>query len=196
MFTPAKIGAVLACALALASGAAQAATVLSVDDTYPAVPQLHGSLTCVQSCEGLVSYALTPSLSSTWDSAAAKLFTVHPPSLAKETAWVNSVTGGAFTGSKTEEGGANYAFSTDALYILFKIGGGNSNATFLVHNTYGKGLQLSWSAVDAMGAGLSHYTEFGTAADPQLPAVPLPAAAPLLLTGLGAIAVLRRRFRR
>ena len=50
---------------------------------------------------------------------------------------------------------------TDALFILMKIGGGGGNtlATFLIENSYGQGLTITWNEVKGGGNGLSHCTE-------------------------------------
>ena len=179
---------VAAGALALMAGASAAATVINVDDTYPGISPLNGVLTCAQTCAGLV--ATGPSV---WAIDGAKLFLVHPPNIANETAFVNTATGSSFlTGTKTDVSGDPFSFVTNALYILFKIGGGGQEAsTFLIHNTYGAGLQITWDAVDGQGAGLSHYTTFGVA--PPAAVVPVPAAGFLLIGALGGLAALRRR---
>ena len=189
MFAKLLAAPALAAALVCVAQAASATTVLAVDDTYPGVAPLNGTLTCAQSCLGLVNES-----PATWANDGAVLFTVHPPNLDNETDWVNSVTGGSYTGTKTEQGGGHYSFVTDALYILFKIGGGNTNATFLVQNTFGKGLKVTWDEVPGQGAGLSHYTEFG-AAPPPPSQVPLPAAGVLLAAALGGIGAVRSRRR-
>lgn len=177
-----------AAALVMTAGVAQAATVLTVDDTYPGLAPLAGTATCSQTCEGLV--AIGPSV---WATDGAVLFTVHPPSAAIELAFVNSVTGLNFaSGTKTEDTPDDMSFFTNALYILMKIGGGNENATFLIHNTWGEGLNISWLSVSGGGNGLSHYTEFGSAPPAT---VPVPAAGLLLLGALGGLAALRRRRR-
>ena len=175
-----------AAVLAVMAGGANAATVITVDDTYLGIAPFNGTLTCVQTCEGLVATGPT-----VWAMDGAKLFTVHPPSIANETSFVNAATGGGFvTGTKTDTAGDPFAFTTDALYILMKIGGGkNEAAHFLIKNTFGAGLQISWDAVSGQGAGLSHYTTFGVTPPP----VPVPAAGLLLLGALGGLAALRRR---
>jgi hypothetical protein len=178
-------------ALAVVAGGASAATVLTVDDEYPGVSPFAGTATCSETCEGLV--AVGPSV---WATDGAKLFTVHPPNDSIQRDFVNGATGNLFgIGNKTEleEGeGANYSFFTDALYILMKIGGGSELATFLIHNTFGKGLEITWNQVDGGGNGLSHYTEFGEA---RTPPIPVPAAGFLLIGALGGLAALRRRRR-
>jgi len=177
-----------AAVLAMAAGVAGAATVLTVDDTYPGAGALAGTATCSQTCAGLVAIG-TP----VWAKDGAKLFTVKPND-ENQLKFVNLVTGLNFvSGTKTNGSGGNMSFATNALYILMKIGGGKENQTFLIHNTWGQGLNIAWLAVSKGGNGLSHYTEFGTA--PPLVPVPVPAAGLLLLGALGGLAVLRRRRR-
>jgi hypothetical protein len=177
-------------ALAFMAGGASAATVLTVDDSYPGITPYAGTATCLQTCAGLV--AVGPSV---WATDGAKLFAVNPPNDTNEKNFVNSATGSSFgNGTKTEvANGDNYSFFTDALYILMKIGGGGGStpATFLIHNTFGQGLKITWNSVSGGGNGLSHYNEFGTA----LPPVPLPATGVLLIGALGGLAAVRRRRR-
>ena len=171
-----------AAVLAVMAGGAYAATVITVDDTYPGVAPLNGTLTCAQTCEGLV--ATTP---TTWAVDGALLFTIQPNSIANETNFVNAVTGSSFAnGTQISTSGDPFSFVTNALYILMKIGG-QDPSHFLIKNTYGAGLQISWDAVSGQGAGLSHYVAFGTAV------IPVPAAGLLLLGALGGLAALRRR---
>jgi hypothetical protein len=169
-------------AVGMLAGAAQAATVIPVDDTYPGINPLNGSATCSSTCSALV--AIGPSV---WATDGAKLFTIQPNSIANEVSFVNANTGSSFaTGAKTNTTGDPFTFITSALYILFNIGGQNPSH-FLLQNTSGGALTITWDAVSGQGAGLSHYVEFGAAA------VPVPAAGFLLLGALGGLAALRRR---
>ena len=92
------------------------------------------------------------------------------------------------TGFKTEP--APNPFTTSALYILMKIGGGNTFNTVLVRNeTNGGSLELTWDGNSA--SGLSHVTEFGGAVP-----IPLPAGGLLLITALGGLGIAVRRRRK
>lgn len=120
------------------------------------------------------------------------VFTVHPPNLTNQTNFVNAnlFPGDvAFaTGFKTDP--APNTFTTSALYILMKIGGGNTFNTVLVRNeTNGGSLELTWDGNSA--SGLSHVTEFGGTTP-----IPVPAAGFLLITALGGLGLAARHRRK
>lgn len=164
--------------LALFAGGSNAAT-LTVVDTVANPDQTQGSLTCVVSCEGWVLNG--------WSSTEAYMFTIQPNSIANEITAVNNITGGNFSGqTQTAASGNTFTFYSSALYILFKIGG-QDPSHFLIKNTSPGEITVTWNGVSGIGAGLSHYVEFGAAP------VPVPAAGFLLLGALGGLAMVRRR---
>jgi hypothetical protein len=170
-------------ALALTATGANAATVITVDDSNPAEGAIQGTVTCYLSCAGYTNPG--------WSNTNAVMFTTSPD-IKDETAKVNEITGELFiTGKKTDPAnGSMTSFTSSAMYILFKIGGGNELAHFLIRNTSGGSIDISWAKGNDQGTGLSHYTEFGGTA-----AVPVPAAGLLLIGALGGLAALRRRRR-
>jgi len=166
--------------LALFAGGVNAAS-LTVVDTAANPDQNQGTLTCVVSCEGYT-------LANTWSSTEAYMFTIQPNSIANEIAAVNNITGENFSG-QTQTGvadGDSVTFYSTALYILFKIGG-QDPSHFLIKNTAPGMITVTWNAIGGLGAGLSHYVEFGAAP------VPVPAAGFLLLGALGGLTLMRRR---
>jgi hypothetical protein len=165
--------------LALFAGGSNAAT-LTVVDTVPAVDVTQGTLTCVASCVGYT-------LGGTWSATEAYMFTIQPNSIANETAAVNAITGQSYSGAtQVAASGENFSFYSSALYILFKIGG-QDPSHFLIMNTSPGMITINWAGLGGIGAGLSHYVEFGAAP------VPVPAAGFLLLAALGGLALVRRR---
>lgn len=157
------------------------ASPISLYNDATAMTGFRGTLTCSSGCEVLVSQP------GSYSSAKGQVFTVHPPNDAKELAFVNAnLTGGdsLFSGVNKDESPSN-SFMSSALYILFKIGSGNTFNMFLVHNTGGNQL-FAWSGTQA--SGLSHTNSFG-----EISPVPLPAAGYLLMGAIGGLALLRRR---
>ncbi len=147
------------------------------DDGLPNL--LRGTLTCSLTCEGLLT-------SGAFSPTRADMRTVHPPSAANELAFVNSVVPETFiSGIKTDDPGN---FTSNALYILFKIGGGNTFATTLIMNTAGAVQSYSYIPVAGTGSGLSHINEFGV--------IPIPAAGVLLISALAGLGFASRRRRK
>lgn len=158
---------------------ALAASTIRVDNTFP-VTVWRATVDCTMTCEGLVNDTPT-----TFNTTTAKLYSLANSGLGTEISWVNGLTGSSYlTANKVGANGGDDSFTTSALYILLKTGL-SPNVT-LIKNTSGQAITISWTQV-GQGAGLSHYTEFGTAA------VPLPAAGFLLIGALGGLAVIRRR---
>ncbi|MCV2881855.1 VPLPA-CTERM sorting domain-containing protein [Actibacterium sp. XHP0104] len=172
----------MAALLGLFAQTAQAASIGIYDDAA-AMTGLRGTLTCDAGCEVLL---LQP---STYSATVGQIFTVHPPNKATELAFVNNnlVPGDTAYTSYVKDESPKSDFITSALYILFKLGGGNSDATFLVHNTSGGNLGLTWAPTKGTGSGLSHTSSFGGAT------IPLPASGLLLLGAIGGLTIARRR---
>lgn len=174
--------AIFAAAAMSLFGLAANASTISIYDDAATNTDLRGTLTCSVGCEVLISEP------GTYSAVKGQVFTVHPPNDATELAFVNAnLTGGDtpyLTGNKNESPGTS--FTSSALYILFKIGNGNTFNAFLVHNTGGNQL-FTWAGNTA--SGLSHTNSFGGTVSP----VPLPAAGFLLVAALGGLALVRRR---
>jgi hypothetical protein len=212
--------------LALAASSASAATLSITGDitfenlggggkeyTYdPAIER--AELECTLGCEGLKinlaefsqtlsggSFLSNPDIDDAdgFGVGFAELFIGEPKD---ELSYINSIVGdGTYaSGVKTEEGGDFYEWTTNAEYILLKIGL-DPNMT-IIKNTGGYGNVFTYRQSDG-GQGLSHFTSYGEyecpTGDPRcgggvLPPVPLPAGMPMLLGAFGLLAVVRRKF--
>ena len=176
-------------------GSSAHASVINLFGTTGDPGLLRASIDCGGDCLGLET-------GGTWSSTRGDMFTVHPPSDANELAFVNTYVDPDFLANGTKDNSGATAFTSTALYILFKIGGGNEFATALIHNTSGGLLNFSFTQI-ATGSGLSHISEFGEACPPDffgcgppVNVIPLPAGLPLLLSALGIGAILRRKGRK
>lgn len=180
------LAALMAVTTVAFSTKSQASTITFYDDPSGLAGE-RGTLTCSVACSALFS---TP---GAYDTSIGGVFTVHPPNETTQTNFVNAnhqagdVSFAVVDANKTDS--APSSFSTNALYLLLKIGGGNTLNSLLVRNEAGiGGLELSWDGNRA--SGLSHYTEFGDL--PTVP-IPLPAGGLLLVTALGSLGFAARR---
>lgn len=94
-----------------------------------------------------------------------------------------------------------FEFTSNALYILFKIGK-SPDVTIIKNGAYGT--KYTFEAIAGEGSGLSHIVEFGKYDTPcevtnscggggGIGDVPLPAGMPLMLAGFGVMAFVARR---
>jgi len=194
-----KIAGVLTVAgLALAAPASADLTLLGLHTdtsggnvTYDATVD-RGSVGCT-SCEGAITnlasgtYAAPRPNASDHDGFSgteADFFQLSNSSDASELAFIEAISGEDFTsGVKTDGGGGDLVFSTDAEWILLKVGQEPNYA--VIHNT--NGLQ-EFSFDGDQGTGLSHWTAFGgttTVSEPGMLA--------LFGVGLMLLGFMRRR---
>ncbi len=213
-------------ALSFVLGAAANASTLSFYDDASVPSGLRFTLGCgaaaTDSCAGkAVALKGAPGL---FDAATGQMFDLGNSGDATELGFVNDnlFSGDASPaahGGKDELGIATIV--TNALYILVKTGGGGTGdatapaatgtkdkgakaadkpklATAIIRNLTGGSLTLTFAAA-VNGAGLSHYSFFGTTTpnaviDPDPVAqVPLPAAGWLLLTSLAGLGFAAKR---
>jgi hypothetical protein len=188
-------GSLLAAASLLVAGPASAdLSIVGEYDNNTYVYTERGTLDCA-SCDGLLSTfadgdpvieGVEPNASDAdgFSSTQAHLFTLANSNPEGETEFVNDVLGTNFdTGTQIPGGGGDLVFSTDAEWILIKIGFSPEYA--LIHNT--DGLQeFSWEG--GQGGGLSHYLLFGGTTT-----VPEPGILALLGVGLALVGFTRRR---
>lgn len=134
------VAAAFAFAMGTLTGAVNASTITFYDNPADTTTGERGTLTCSAGCSALFS---TPSI---YDSTTGGVFTVHPPTVANQISFINanrqSGEASFATGFKTEP--AVSPFTTNALYVLLKIGGGATFNSLLVRNESGAGgLQLT-----------------------------------------------------
>lgn len=103
---------------------------------------------------------------------------------ATELAFLNAMIDPDVAGAlRTCNGNCLDTFVITTTYFLLKFG--QDSAYF--KNLTGQAITITLASIGGTGSGLSHITQFGPSA------VPIPAALPLLLTGLGGIGWLARR---
>ena len=191
-------GSLLAAASLLVAGPASAdlAVFGAYDGTTYDLDVQRATVEC-SSCEGLlttiadgatITVGVDPGADDAngFSTTDANTFVLANSNPVGETAFVNTVTGESFaTGTQIDGGGGDLTITTDAEYILIKIG--TEPNYVLIHNT--DGLQeFDWTALAGQGAGLSHYLLFGATTT-----VPEPGILALLGVGLALVGFTRRR---
>lgn len=156
------------------------ANVITIDDGL-------GTIECTASCEaftGAGGNGAEPTGAGTLSSLFADYYDGTPSSEAAEANRLSILISGStglFSGSdgdRTVGNSGSMSFSTLAEYVVLKIG----QVAVFVKNTSGGELTIDYTSFPGAGSGLSHYTEFG-----EVPEVPLPAAAWLMIAGLGGL---------
>lgn len=168
-------------AVFISSSAANAGTLTFFDDLVNGSEKF--SISCTLGCAGWNG-------SSFVDADANTLLVAKQGSPESEAIQVNSLTGTtAFTTGTKDPSyqGEVVQLTSSAEYLYFKGG----TVAGVVYNTGGAGNVFTYAKLGqgkTSGPSLSHVTEFG-----EVSAVPLPAGVVLLLTGVGGLAVTRRK---
>lgn len=118
----------------------------------------------------------------------ADVFGIGNNSEGNEATALNILAGTSFSAAdatRTDTGGAGaIVFSTFAEYLVIATGAGQ----FFLRNTSGGELTIDFAQFAGQGGGLSHFTEFGLVSE-----VPLPAAAWLMIAGIGGLGFAGRK---
>lgn len=160
-----------------------------------------GSMTVMAACSGYVfgpggandvPGIISATLGDVWGIGAVT--GSNAQSEANEAVLLNNITGTtAFVvGDMSRTGGnsGSMTFLLDRLYAVIKIGAGH----VILRNDANTSISVAWAAASGAGGGLSHYTLAGDIPPPN--PIPLPAAAWLLLSGMGGLGVMGWRKRR
>jgi len=173
-------------AVATVGFSAASANVITIDDGL-------GTIECTTSCEaftGAGGNGAQPTGAGTLSSTFADYYDGTPSNEASEAERLSiliSGSAGLFAGTDGTQIAGNSGsmmFSTLAEYVVLKIG----NVAVFIKNTSGGSLNIDFTSFAGAGSGLSHFTEFGQVSD-----VPLPAAAWLMIAGLGGLGFAGRR---
>lgn len=174
-----------ALATGIVAGSSASAAVINFYNDGGNSAEARFSISCTLGCEGYIFS------SSTFDPSLGSI-TAFPSGAQNIATAVNTATGEDY--SPQPEIAPSSMFESSAAYITIKIGGGggngggNTNSFALLKNTGGEGNKFTFTELMS-GAGFSHYREFGSTMSP----VPLPAAAWMLLVGLGGLLAFKRR---
>ncbi len=170
---------------ALSFGAANA-NVITIDDGL-------GTIECTASCEaftGAGGDGAQPTGAGVLSSTLADYYDGTPSSESAEANRLSILATGSTglvagtDGTRTVGNSGSMSFSTLAEYVVLKIG----QVAIFVKNTSGGSLTIDYTSFPGAGSGLSHYTEFGGVSD-----VPLPAAAWLMIAGIGGLGFAGRK---
>src|SRR4030095_5638577 len=176
----AAAGALLVAGLVSGNAANAGLLTLTGDNTPPPNGPLitytsttpRSTISCTGTCEGLLSNLPTgiytadvPDVTTAdgFSTTFADVFFLPNNNVATELAFVNAVVDPDFAAAASGQiagGGGHLTFTSSALYILLKIGATPDMA--LIHNISGGAQTYTYTQLQASGAGLSHYVEFGT----------------------------------
>lgn len=174
-----------AAALMALSLPANANTINFYNDASDTSSGLRFSVECSLGCEA----ALFDGTPSTFSDSIGDL--IDFPGGSGITGVLADATGESFSSSPeiVPDNDSLFSWTTSAKYITLKIG---KKPDFgVLFNTGGAGNEMTFTKIsdDFGGGGFSHYREYGEVTTPE---VPLPAAAWMLLAGIGGLAAVRR----
>lgn len=178
-------GLIAGSAIALLAAVPASAGVITIGTTG-------ATITCSVSCEafsGAGGLNIDPGMPNTIDptglgtlGSVAQLYNGSPANETAEGARLSTLVG-ASVGAGTKFDPPGNPFASLALYIVLKVGAHD----IFIKNTSGGSQTYTYALNGATGLGLSHYTTFGEVE------IPLPAAAWLMLAGLGGLGFASRK---